>query len=148
MIERLDHINIVVSDLEKARVFFFLFGFQECSFSELSGEWISSIVGLEDVRARYVALSLQGSNTNIELIEFKSPKSARDSQLSKANQIGLRHLAFAVDDIEAEVRRLTEAGIEFMSSVRTYEKSGKKLVYFHGPDGILLELAEYPKVER
>ena len=82
------------------------------------------------------------------LIEYKSPKSERDPRLGKSNQIGLRHLAFAVDDIETEVRRLTEAGIEFMSSVRTYEKSGKKLVYFHGPDGILLELAEYPKGER
>ena len=148
MIERLDHINIVVSDLEKARDFLSLFGFRECSFSELSGDWISLIVGLEDVRARYVALSLPGSNTNIELIEYKSPRSERDPQLGKSNQIGLRHLAFAVDDIETEVRRLTEAGIEFMSSVRTYEKSGKKLVYFHGPDGILLELAEYPKGER
>jgi len=148
MIERLDHINIVVSDLEKARDFFLLFGFRECSFSELSGEWISSIVGLEDVRARYVALALPGSNTNIELIEYTSPKSERDWQVSQANQIGLRHLAFAVDDIEAEVRRLAEAGIGFMSPVRTYEKSGKKLVYFHGPDGILLELAEYQKGER
>ena len=148
MIERLDHINIVVSDLEKARDFFLLFGFRECSFSELSGEWISSLVGLEDVRARYVALTLPGSNTNIELIEYTSPKSERDSQLSKANQIGFRHLAFAVDDIEAKVRRLTETGIAFLSPVRTYEKSGKKLVYFHGPDGILLELAEYPKGER
>jgi len=148
MIERLDHINIVVSNLEEARDFFFLFGFRECSFSELSGEWISSIVGLEDVRARYVALALPGSNTNIELIEYTSPKSEHGSQLSKANQIGFRHLAFAVDDIEAEVRRLTEAGIAFMSPVRTYEKSGKKLVYFHGPDGILLELAEYQKGER
>ena len=148
MIERLDHINIVVSDLEKARDFFLLFGFRECSFSELSGEWISSLVGLEDVRARYVALTLPGSNTNIELIEYTSPKSERDSQVSKANQIGFRHLAFAVDDIEAEVRRLTEAGIAFLSPVRTYEKSGKKLVYFHGPDGVLLELAEYPGGER
>ena len=148
MIERLDHINIVVSDLEKARDFFLLFGFRECSFSDLSGEWISSLVGLEDVRARYVALTLPGSNTNIELIEYTSPKSELDSQLSKANQIGFRHLAFAVDDIETEVRRLTEAGIAFPSPVRTYEKSGKKLVYFHGPDGILLELAEYPRGKR
>lgn len=148
MIERLDHINIVVSDLEKARNFFSLFGFRECSFSELSGDWISLLVGLEDVKARYVALSLPGSNTNIELIEYKSPKSERDPRLGRSNQIGLRHLAFVVDDIETEVRRLAEAGIEFMSSVRTHEKSGKKLVYFHGPDGILLELAEYQKGER
>ena len=145
MIERLDHINIVVSDLEKTKAFFLLLGFQEDDSAELSGDWISSIVGLRDVRARYVALSLPGSNTNIELIEYESPGSERDPQLSNANQIGFRHLALTVDDIAAEVRRLTQAGIEFLSSVQTYEKTGKKLVYFYGPDGILFELAEYPK---
>jgi len=145
MIERLDHINIVVSDLEKAKAFFLLLGFQEDDSAELSGDWISSIVGLRDVRARYVALSLPGSNTHIELIEYRSPGSERDPQLSSANQIGFRHLALTVDDIAAEVRRLTEAGIKFLSSVQTYEKTGKKLVYFYGPDGILFELAEYPK---
>jgi catechol 2,3-dioxygenase-like lactoylglutathione lyase family enzyme len=35
-------------------------------------------------------------------------------------------------------------GIEFRSDIQTWEQSGKKIVYFYGPDGILLEFAEYP----
>ena len=38
---------------------------------------------------------------------------------------------------------LQKKGIEFISSIQTYAKTGKRLVYFHGPDGILLELAQY-----
>jgi catechol 2,3-dioxygenase-like lactoylglutathione lyase family enzyme len=144
MTVKMDHVNIVVSDLEKAKRFFVRLGFQEMDSSDLSGQWISATVGLEDVEARYVALTLPGSDTNLELIEYRSPKSGRDPSLGKANQVGLRHLAFAVDDIEKEVRKLTEAGITFLSAVQRYPKTGKKLVYFHGPDGILLELAEYP----
>lgn len=148
MIQRLDHINIVVSNLEEAREFFLNFGFVEQDAAELAGEWISAIVGLEGVRARYVALHLPGSTTNLELIEYQSPPSGRDPATGRANQIGFRHLAFAVDDIEGEIERLRRAGIAFLSEVRTFAKTGKKLVYFYGPDSILLELAEYPAAGR
>ena len=60
---------------------------------------------------------------------------------------GYFFLSLLFDNIDHEVQRLTQAGIAFMSSVKTYEKTGKKLVYFRGPDGVLLELAEYPKAE-
>jgi catechol 2,3-dioxygenase-like lactoylglutathione lyase family enzyme len=42
---------------------------------------------------------------------------------------------------------LAEFGVLFLSPVRTWEKTGKRLVYFHGPDGILMELAQYPEEE-
>ena len=144
MIQELDHINIVVSNLEEARAFFLNFGFIEHDAAELTGDWISSIVGLEGVRARYVALHLPGSTTNLELIEYQSPPSSRDPATGRANQIGFRHLAFAVDNIEEEVARLRQAGIAFLSEVQTFARTGKKLVYLYGPDAILLELAEYP----
>jgi catechol 2,3-dioxygenase-like lactoylglutathione lyase family enzyme len=145
MIQRLDHINIVVGNLEEAREFFLHFGFVELDAAELAGEWISSIVGLAEVRARYVALHLPGSTTNLELIEYQSPPSGRDPDTGRANRIGFRHLAFAVDDIEAEIARLKKRGIVFLSEVKTFSKTGKKLVYFYGPDSILLELAEYAR---
>ena len=57
---------------------------------------------------------------------------------------GLINFPLTVKDIEAEVVRLQEQGVQFISPVQVWEKTGKKLVYFHGPDGILLEFAEYP----
>jgi catechol 2,3-dioxygenase-like lactoylglutathione lyase family enzyme len=143
MLKRLDHINIVVTDLSKAREFFLNLGFEEGDSSTLSGEWISAIVGLEGVDASYVSLHLPGSETAIELLEYRHPASNRDPDMGKANQLGFRHLAFAVSDIEATVRKLRQMEVEFLSDIQTYEKTGKRLVYFYGPDGILLELAQY-----
>ncbi len=145
MIRKLDHINIVVSDLEAAVRFFLLFGFESTEPAELSGEWISSIVGLPEVKARYTVLTHTGSITNIELIEYIHPPSGRSADLGVANQIGLRHIAFEVSDIEAEVARLQSRGIKFISGLKVYQRTGKKLAYFYGPDGILMELAETPE---
>lgn len=144
MIKGLDHLNIVVSDLKTAQTFFALFGFSVVDASELSGQWISTIVGLEGVVARYVRLELPNTDIKVELIAYDHPSSIKNKKLSKANEIGFRHLAFEVEDIEAEIARLHDHGVEFLSDVFVYEKIGKKLVYFLGPDGILLELAEYP----
>ncbi len=143
MLKKINHVNIVVSNLEETKAFFLQLGFEVGDESELSGEWISSIVGLPDVRARYATLSLPGTETNLEIIEYASPPSEKDPNLDRANQIGFRHIAFEVDNIEDEVHRLKEKGIKFLSEIHTYPKTGKRLVYLWGPDRILLELAQY-----
>lgn len=43
------------------------------------------------------------------------------------------------------VAALKAEGIDFWSPVQTYPETGKKLIYFYGPDDIILELAEYPR---
>ena len=145
MLEKIDHINIVVSDLENARNFFITLGFAETHSAELSGDWISSIVGLKEVRARYIALSFPGSETSIELIKYFSPASPLEDGLAQANRPGYRHLAFAVKGIETIVKDLRGKGVSFLGDIQTFPATGKKLVYFRGPEGILLELAEYPE---
>ncbi len=143
MLKNINHVNIVVSNLEETKAFFIQLGFEVGDESDLTGEWISSIVGLPDVNARYVTLSLPGTETNLELIEYTSPPSKKDPNMGKANQIGFRHIAFEVDNIEDEVSRLRDKGIKFLSAIQTYPKTGKRLVYLWGPDRILLELAQY-----
>ncbi len=145
MIRKLDHINIVVSRLEDAMQFFLLLGFESTDPRELSGEWISLIVGLDEVRARYVTLTHPGSKTNIELIEYVHPPSGKDPELGAANQIGFRHIAFEVKDIETEYARLKGKGVKFISEIKVYSKTEKKLAYFYGPEGILMELMENPE---
>ncbi len=145
MIMKLDHINIVVSDLAKAKDFFLKLGFQEEISSRISGERFTAVTGLPDFDAEFVGLSLPGSPTNVELIRYASPVGGRDPAMSRPNQLGFRHMAFAVEDIEREVERLTAEGVRFQSGIQVWEKTGKKLVYFYGPDGIILEFAEYPK---
>ena len=143
MLKKINHINMVVSNLDESKSFFIQLGFTVGDESELSGEWISSIVALPNVRARYVTLKLPGTETNLELIEYTSPSSERDPDMGKANQMGFRHIAFEVENIDEIVQDLKNKGIKFISSIHTYPKTGKRLVYFWGPDGILLELAQY-----
>ena len=145
MFSNLDHISIVVSSLAETRDFFVAFGFTLEDEADLEGEWISAIVGLENVRVRYAKLSLPAGGTKLELMEYASPPSGRDPDMAKANQLGYRHIALEVANIETVVEKLKSRGIEMLSEVQTYEPTGKKLVYFYGPGNILLELAEYPE---
>ena len=143
MIARIDHLNIVVSDLEQAVAFFHLLGCSEGLSAELDSAFLSKLTGIAGARGRFVTLHHPASNVAIELLQFEGAAGA-DPALGRADRIGLRHLAFAVTDIDATVKRLTEHGVEFLSPVQTWQHTGKRLVYCHGPDGILLELAEYP----
>jgi len=143
MIARIDHLNIVVSDLERARAFFALLDFADGLGAELDPAFLERLTGIAGARGRFVTLCHPSSQTTIELLQFAADSGA-DPQIGRADRIGLRHLAFAVTDIDAMVARLRAAGVEFLSPIQTWEKTGKRLVYLYGPDGILLELAEYP----
>jgi len=58
-----------------------------------------------------------------------------------ANTPGVRHIAFAVENIEAVVAKLKEKGTETFSEIQDF--GGKyKLCYVRGPEGIILELAK------
>ena len=61
-----------------------------------------------------------------------------------ANTPGIRHIAFAVEDIEAIVAKLKKKGVEFFSEIQDYEGS-YKLCLCRGPEGIILELDEQIK---
>lgn len=145
MVHRIDHVNIVVKDLDRVKEFFLALGFIEQDQSRLSGEWISDTVGLEDVEAHYVRLTLPGDSISIELLQFDHPPINEIAHLGRANTQGFRHLAFRVEDIEKTAAFLKRRGIEPLSPIQEYVKLSKKLVYFRGPEDILLELAQYPE---
>jgi len=79
--------------------------------------------------------------TWIELIKFYSPSDEKDIQQNFANTLGIRHIAFSVEDIEAVVAKLKKKGTQIFSEIQQYEES-YKLCYVRGPEGIILELAE------
>lgn len=78
-----------------------------------------------------------GEHGQIELFSFPNPP----ERVTNPEARGLRHLAFAVSDIEKEVGLLKERGIEMMP-IRVDEYTGKKFVFFFDPDGLPLELYE------
>jgi catechol 2,3-dioxygenase-like lactoylglutathione lyase family enzyme len=143
-IHRIDHVGIIVNDLPAAKAFFLDFGFEVQGEGELEGEWLDQIVGLNDVKTTYVFLRMPDGQANLELVKFYSPSDEKGIQQSPANTLGIRHIAFAVEDIEAVVAKLKKKGMEIFSEIQNYENM-YKLCYVRGPEGIILELAERMK---
>lgn len=80
---------------------------------------------------------LDAGNARIELFSFPSPP----ARPSRPEACGLRHLSFMVADIDAEVARLAEHGVE-CEPVRVDEYTGQRFTFFADPDGLPLELYE------
>lgn len=151
MISSVDHINIVTRDLGASTRFYTeLLGLAVTREAYLEGEWIDAVVGLEGAKAQVVYVQPAGGGPRIELIRYMAPAGAELPECGIANTLGLRHIAFRVDDIDAEYERLVAAGVEFLSPptgvperVVTHDAGRKRLCYFRDPDGVILELAEY-----
>lgn len=140
-VQKIDHVGIVVNDLAAATEFFIELGLEVHGEGELEGQWLDQIVGLTNVKTAYVFLGASGSQASIELIKFYSPPDEKGLQQPAANTLGIRHVAFVVDDIEAVVAKLKAKGSELIGEVIRYENSFK-LCYLRGPEGIIVELAE------
>jgi catechol 2,3-dioxygenase-like lactoylglutathione lyase family enzyme len=63
------------------------------------------------------------------------------AQPTAANALGLVHIAFEVEDIEAVLATLQRHDAEPISSIYRYEDS-YRLCYIRGPEGVIIELAE------
>jgi hypothetical protein len=107
----------------------------------LQGEWINKVVNLPNVKAEYIALVIPDTQTKLELIKYYTPEGSVDPHISLPNQIGFRHIALEVEDIENVAIDLKKKGITLFSDIQIYDN--KKLCYFLGIEGIILELAEY-----
>jgi catechol 2,3-dioxygenase-like lactoylglutathione lyase family enzyme len=140
-VERMDHVGVIVDDLDAAIEFFVALGLEPHGRGTVGGRPVDRIVGLEGVRSEFAFVQTPDGNGRLELIKFHSPPPQDGDARAPANTPGLRHLAFAVDDIEAAVDRLAAHGGELVGEVVNYEDV-YKLCYLRGPEGIIVELAE------
>ena len=76
-------------------------------------------------------------HTELEIFAEENPP----KRVNRPEACGLRHLAFCVDSVEQTVRELAEVGIE-CEAIRVDDYTGKKMTFFHDPDGLPLELHE------
>ena len=99
------------------------------------------VVGLEGVRADIAMMQTSDGNGRLELTKFHSPSKQGDNRQAPANTPGIRHVAFAVENIDAVVAGLQSRGAKLVGELERYEDS-YRLCYVRGPEGIIIELAE------
>lgn len=140
-IQRMEHVGIVVDDLAAATEFFVELGLVLQGEGPVEGRWVDRIVGLEGVRADIAMMQTPDGDGRLELVKFHSPSHQRDNRHAPANAPGIRHIAFAVEDIDAVIAGLRARGAELVGELERYEDR-YRLCYIRGPEGIIIELAE------
>ena len=123
------HVAIIVSDYEKSKDFYVNklgFAVVRENFRKERNDWKL------DLRVG------EGADA-IELEIFAEPNPPK--RVNRPEACGLRHLAFCVDSVEQTVNEMAEVGIE-CEPIRVDDYTGKKMTFFHDPDGLPLELHE------
>jgi catechol 2,3-dioxygenase-like lactoylglutathione lyase family enzyme len=140
-IQRMDHVGIVVDDLAAATAFFVELGLTVQSEWSAQGELVDRVLGLEGVRADNAMMATPDGQARLELSKFNAPPGPSGDRRAPANTPGIRHLTFAVDDLDDVLARVRAHGAELVGEVQRHENS-YRLCFIRGPEGIIVELAQ------
>jgi glyoxylase I family protein len=147
-INRLRHIAIVVNDLELIVNFYTQFlDFKIKRRYLINGEEFRKGIGIPNASAKGAHLSIPSSEVELELLEF-SGKTKEKSDFLLPDVHGFRHIAFAVNDLDAYYNQLKSKGAQFISEPVTLktpkELAGIQFVYLRDPEGNIIELSQLP----
>ncbi|MFC5191023.1 VOC family protein [Algoriphagus aquatilis] len=120
----LHHIAIICSDYERSKKF----------YTEILGFQPMQEVYRAERQSYKLDLALNGTYL-IELFSFPDPP----KRVSRPEALGLRHLAFAVEDIQKEVQTLANLGV-VAEPIRIDDTTGKQFAFFSDPDDLPIEL--------
>ena len=141
-IQRMDHVSVVVSDLDAAKAFFTELGMELEGEAPIEGRSVDRVNGLDGVRVDIAMMRTPDGHGRLELTKFHNPPAVRaEPENALGNTLGLRSIMFAVDDIDAAVAGLRGHGAELVGEVVQYQDS-YRLCYVRGPEGIIVALAE------
>jgi catechol 2,3-dioxygenase-like lactoylglutathione lyase family enzyme len=141
--KRFDHLTIVVRDVDRAKAFFGLLGFKEAISVVIAGEPFASYMGIPGIEAQHVTLVLENVSprTEIQLLRYLHPDPLPDPNIRDLHKLGMNHICFAVDDIEAEVAKLRAGGFKTRNEIMDFHS--RKLVFIDGPEGVTVELSQW-----
>jgi catechol 2,3-dioxygenase-like lactoylglutathione lyase family enzyme len=140
-IRRFDHVGITVADLDGVTAFFESLGLQLEGRMFIEGEFLDTVIGMTGARTEIVMLRTPDGGAAVELSSFVRPDHLPGSAAAPANELGLRNIAFEVDDLQAVLDRLDAQGYGLVGGVGEYE-SYWRMAYVRGPEGIIISLAE------
>jgi catechol 2,3-dioxygenase-like lactoylglutathione lyase family enzyme len=140
---RFDHLTIVVRDIDRAKAFFALLGFEEAISVVIAGEPFASYMGVPGIEAEHVTLVLENVSprTEIQLLRYRHPDPLLDPHIRDLHKLGMNHVCFAVDDIEAEVAKFRAGGFATRNEIMDFHS--RKLVFLDGPEGVTVELSQW-----
>jgi len=141
VIGRFDHVGVTVADLDQATAFFVGLGLVVEGRTFVEGEFIDVVTGIPNSRSEIVMLRPPGGGTGLELARFVRPDHTPGSPAAMSNEIGLRNVAFEVDDLDGVVARLAADGYGLVGGIGQYERMWR-MAHVRGPDGIVVALAE------
>lgn len=131
LVKRIDHIALVVDDIEEALAFW-----QDALGLELSH--------IEDVESEQSLVAfLPAKESEVELVEPTSKESGVARFLKKRGP-GMHHICFEVYDIEATMAHLKSKGVRLINQEPEIGTGGKKIAFIHpeSTKGVLVELYE------
>jgi catechol 2,3-dioxygenase-like lactoylglutathione lyase family enzyme len=138
---RFDHIGITVSDLDTVAAFFLGLGLEVEGRMVVEGEFIDTVIAIPGSRTEILMLRTPGGGTTLELSSFDRPAALPGSPDAPANELGLRSVAFEVEDLQATVDQAAAAGYGLVGGIGEYEGVWR-MAYVRGPEGILVALAQ------
>jgi catechol 2,3-dioxygenase-like lactoylglutathione lyase family enzyme len=140
-IQRFDHVGITVADLDLVSTFFVGLGFEVEGRMFIEGEFLDTVIGIPNSRTEIVMLRPPDDGTRLELSSFVRPVHEPGSPTAIANELGLRNVAFEVDDLQEIVDRLAADGYGLVGGIGRYEDVWQ-MAYVRGPEGIIVSLAQ------
>jgi len=143
-IQRLTHLGICVSDLERSLRFYRdVLECEEVGGLELEGGHADTINSMKGVKVRAVYLERDG--WRLELMEFPRPGWVGPQDPRPMNQVGLTHLSFRVTDLDAVCARLEEHGGRLLPETRIGAAGDPvRVIMACDPDGVRFELIQGP----
>ena len=126
MLKNIHHIAIICSDYEVSKKF----------YTEVLGLTIIQEIYRTERQSYKLDLALN-DNYAIELFSFPNPP----KRVSRPEASGLRHLAFAVDNLEVIINHLNQNQI-ISEPIRIDEFTGKRFTFISDPDDLPIEFYE------
>jgi catechol 2,3-dioxygenase-like lactoylglutathione lyase family enzyme len=141
-IQRMDHVSVVVGDLDAAVDFFAELGMELEGRAPIEGRWVDRVNAIDGVRVEIAMMRTPDGDGRLELTRFHSPAAiSAQPEDAPPNTLGLRSVMFTVDDVDATVAGLRARGTRLVGEVVQYEDA-YRLCYVRGPEGIIVALAE------
>jgi len=148
-IESLGEVTINVSDFERSRSWYKMFGYE--LLYENPNKYpleISKALGFEkEIKLKGGLFSHNEDKSKLELIQWIRPLDLERPYPIPINHLGIHRIALATSNLEADVEILKTQGVEFISDITPCcdgPNSSSGIVAFYDPDGTIIELAEMP----